>query len=93
MTAEAPARCPVCRATFRGTAACSRCGADLAPLMALSAKAYLLRRAARDVLRAGDVVRAGDLAAQAQRLCATEGGRRLGVLARWLLESRRARIA
>ncbi|MBN1422779.1 MAG: hypothetical protein JXP34_28645 [Planctomycetes bacterium] len=87
MIGEAP-RCPVCRASFRGTAACSRCGADLAPLMVLAAKAHLLRRAARDVLRAGDFARAGDLAAEAQRLCATEAGSGLTLLARWLIESR-----
>ncbi len=85
MMAEAVAspRCPVCRAAFRGTSVCSRCGADLLPVMTLMTKARIVREASRAALRAGDATRALDLARRAQALCATEAGRRLQVLARW----------
>lgn len=69
--------CPVCRAAFRGVAECPRCGADLAPLMALAARAYRLRQCARQALQAGDFAAARDLAEQAQRLESTSAGRAL----------------
>ena len=47
-------RCPACRAPWRAVATCPRCGADLAPLMRLAARAWALREAARAVLLAGD---------------------------------------
>ena len=69
--------CPVCRAGFRGAAECPRCGADLGPLMALAARAWRQRQAAREALRDGDAARARDLAAKAQRLQTTQAGKAL----------------
>lgn len=46
-------RCPACRAPWRAVATCPRCGADLAPLMRLAARAWALREAARAALLAG----------------------------------------
>ena len=73
--------CPVCRARFRGTAACSRCGADLTLIMQLEAEAWRLRQAARGAFRAGDASAAQSLAARAQRIRRTPAGRRLELLA------------
>ena len=73
--------CPVCRAAFRATVECSRCGADLRPLMELAARAWRLRQAARTALAAGEFTLAGRLAAQAQALQATAAGRSLQVAA------------
>ena len=47
-------RCPACRAAWRAVAICPRCGADLAPLMRLAARAWALRETARAALAAGD---------------------------------------
>ena len=66
--------CPVCQARFRGSAECSRCGADLGPIMGLVASAWRLREAARQAIAEGDMVRARALAAQAQELCRTPAG-------------------
>jgi hypothetical protein len=65
-TAGIENRCPVCQARFRGARICSRCGADLEPLMLLAVKAWQLRQAARQALDAGDVQRALALAIEAQ---------------------------
>ena len=81
-----PALCPVCRARFRGARICSRCGADLGPLMRLSVAAWRLREAARDSLAAGDFASAYRLAARAQRLQVTGEGRALCLLSAWLAE-------
>jgi hypothetical protein len=77
-------RCPVCQARFRGARICSRCGADLEPLMLLAVKAWQLRQAARDALDAGNVERALELAAEAQSMQATESGAMLRLLGAWL---------
>lgn len=77
-------RCPVCRAAFRGTAECSRCGADLTPLIALIVRACALRRTARQALREGRDDAAHTLADAAQQCCATRAGRQLLLLTRWL---------
>lgn len=69
--------CPVCRAGFRGTATCPRCGADLTALMSLLARAWRLREAARDALTHEDWDTALRLAAEAQQLHATPAGRAL----------------
>ena len=79
-----PALCPVCRARFRGARVCSRCGADLSPLMRLSVEAWMLREAARDSLAAGDFVLASRVAARARRLQVTGEGRALCLLSAWL---------
>jgi hypothetical protein len=73
-------RCPVCQARFRGGAICSRCGADLTPLMLLVARAYSLRQAARQALQAGDEQAALAAAEAAQDLHATSRGSHLQIV-------------
>ena len=48
--------CPVCQARFRGSRLCSRCGADLGPLMIVAVRAWRLREEARDALARGHVL-------------------------------------
>ena len=81
---ESP-QCPVCQARFRGSETCSRCGADLGPLMRLAAKAYQLREEARQALLAEQWGRAGNLAAEAQATCSTRKGEDLQRLSSWLM--------
>jgi hypothetical protein len=69
-----PPVCPVCQARFRGSAQCSRCGADLSALMLLAVHGYALRQAARQLLRQGDSGAALASAQEAQRLHATPQG-------------------
>jgi len=78
-------RCPVCHARFRDACICSRCGADLAPLMLLIAKAYRLRQDARGALQVSDHARALSLAEEAQATCSNSKGRDLWLLCAWLL--------
>ncbi len=73
-----PSCCPVCQARFRGVAQCSRCGADLTPLMLLTARAYLLRQTARRSLRQGHLKLAMDAVQAAHHLRATPEGDLLG---------------
>jgi hypothetical protein len=73
-------RCPVCQARFRRGAICSRCGADLTPLMLLVAGAYSLRQAARQALQAGDEQAALATAEAAQDLHATSQGSLLQIV-------------
>jgi len=80
----APNQCPVCQARFRGARLCSRCGADLGPLMSLAVLAWQRRQAARQAFQASDFGRAADLAAEAQQLHSTPDGERLRLLAAWL---------
>jgi len=77
-------RCPVCQARFRGARICSRCGADLEPLMRLAVNAWQLRQAARRALEGGDLERALRLALEAQGAQATDGGEALRLLGAWL---------
>jgi len=77
-------RCPVCQARFRGARICSRCGADLEPLMILSVKAWQLREKARQALEAGDLERALGLAGEAQGIQVTDSGEALRLLGAWL---------
>ncbi len=72
--------CPVCRARFRGSSLCSRCGADLTALMLLAAHAYVLRRSAHRSLRQGDGPAALATSQAAQRLHATSEGSLLGLI-------------
>ena len=72
--------CPVCKARFRGEAECPRCGADLTPLMLLSAHAYRLRQAARLALESGDFETALSSARGAEDLHSTGEGRLLEFL-------------
>jgi len=68
-------QCPVCQARFRGSRICSRCGADLEPLMVISVNAWRLREAARQALLDGEIGRAFALAAEAESLQATAPAR------------------
>ena len=77
-------RCPVCQARFRGARICSRCGADLGPLMLLAVQAWQLRQAARLALDAGEVERALALASEAQGIQSTGSGEALRLLGAWL---------
>jgi hypothetical protein len=83
-------RCPACQARFRGSRICSRCGADLGPLMLLTVKAWHLRQAARQALDAGDVGRALGLAIEAQSTQKTGSGEALRLLGAWLKTVRAA---
>ena len=75
-----PASCPVCRARFRGSSQCSRCGADLSALMGLAAQAYRLRQSARQLLKQGHCQAALASAQAAQRLHRTPEGSLLNVV-------------
>jgi hypothetical protein len=83
-TAGVENRCPVCQVRFRGSRICSRCGADLEPLMVLTVKAWQLRQAARQALEAGEPERALELVSEAQGTQNTGGGEALRLLAVWL---------
>ena len=72
--ASTSAACPVCRARFRGSESCFRCGADLSPLLLLSAHAFRLRETARTLLGQGDFRQALRCAEEAERLHATPQG-------------------
>jgi hypothetical protein len=82
--AGAANRCPVCQARFRDARMCSRCGADLEPLMRLAVQAWQSRQAARQALDAGDAERAQRLAMEAQSIQSTESGEALRLLGAWL---------
>ena len=76
MTADIEGKlsCPVCRARFRGSRECSRCGADLLALMLLVAKAYQLRQTARHSLKQRNFQMALVSVQAAQRLHVTPEG-------------------
>ena len=80
MADEDALRCPVCRAQFRQSRTCSRCGTELTPLMLLAGRAHQLRQSAASALRAGDLPRAASLARQAQAVHATDRSRRLAAV-------------
>jgi predicted amidophosphoribosyltransferase len=75
MSSPAPLICPVCQARFRETVQCSRCGADLAPLMRLAAAAGLLRQAAFQAQLAGQFPLADQLVQRAAQWHATPSER------------------
>jgi predicted amidophosphoribosyltransferase len=77
----AESRCPVCQARFRDAVTCSRCGADLAPLMVLAVNAWRAREGARAAIASGDYTAAGEFAVRAQQWCFTERGERARLLA------------
>jgi hypothetical protein len=68
------AKCPVCKASFRGAEICPRCGADLRVLMLLATHAYSLRKTAKRYLLAGDTQAALAAVGAAQNLHATSHG-------------------
>lgn len=72
--------CPVCRARFRGSSRCSRCGADLTALLLLTAHAYVMRQTARKLLKQGDCQAALASVQAAQRLHLTPEGSLLYVV-------------
>ena len=76
--------CPVCRAGFRGTKECSRCGVDLTIIMTLAARSQLCREAARKAIHSRDYEKAHKLATKAQKIHETETGRRLFLLKSWI---------
>ncbi|HEV2960687.1 MAG TPA: hypothetical protein VG649_02600 [Candidatus Angelobacter sp.] len=76
--------CPVCRARFRGSSECSRCGADLKTIMVLQVKAWRLREAARQAIASGNPINAATLASQAEELHGTPAGKRIQALSSWL---------
>jgi hypothetical protein len=78
--------CPVCRARFRGSSDCSRCGADLTIVMNLAAAAWRMRQAARQAIAQGDPHGARQLASQAESICHTQAGARLEQISAWLGE-------
>ena len=69
-----PGCCPVCQARFRGASRCSRCGADLSVLMSLASQAFVLRTAARELLRQADYRAAAASVQAAQLVHATPEG-------------------
>ena len=69
--------CPACGAGFRGTATCSRCGADLGVVMGLALAAFLIRARARRRLLEGDLEGAGALAQESERLDRSPAGEAL----------------
>ena len=77
-------RCPVCRAKFRGSRQCSRCGSDLTAIMVLSARALHRRANAKRSLYALNFKKAHEHAATAQKEHATQTGRKLLLLTSWL---------
>jgi hypothetical protein len=87
------ARCPVCRARFRDSTVCSRCGADLEPLMLLLGRTYELRKQAAQCLLAGEYARAQKLASDAQAGRFTRRGADLERLSAWLLRESGRHVA
>jgi len=77
-------RCPVCQARFRGTRRCSRCGADLEPLMRLALRAWRLRESARQAFAAGNLQETLVRVEQAQHIHAADSGQALRLLIAWL---------
>ncbi len=86
MSASQAPCCPVCSATFRESDRCSRCGADLRPLMTLVARSWSLRQRCRDAIRAGRYALAVQFAQAANEAHATRASRRLCRLARSMAE-------
>lgn len=84
-TGTRPGTCPVCSARFRGLGSCSRCGADLLPLMAVIVRARRLRLRAREALLCGSTAAAAHLAREAQATCATARGAAILELAEWIV--------
>src|ERR1700761_522050 len=77
-------QCPVCRARFRGSRYCSRCGADLADLMRIAARAWRLRNQARRAIRCGDWHNAAALAYDAAVEFKTPQGEALRLIGEWM---------
>lgn len=78
-------RCPACSARFRGARFCSRCGADLGPLMLIATKAQILRTKAHQAFSTGNLKEAALWAHEAEELHATPKSKQLVALMDWLL--------
>jgi len=76
--------CPVCKAKFRGTRKCSRCGADLSAIMRLCTIAKQNRENCRTAILSNDFEKAYDLAQKAQGMHNTNPGKKLLILSSWL---------
>lgn len=75
-------RCPTCRAPWRQSALCTRCGTDLSALMQVVIRAWELREAARQLVNDGtQPAEAVRLARAACQLHATPQSRELLALA------------
>ncbi len=74
-------RCPVCRAGFRGSAQCSRCGADLSTLMRLVGRAWRMRDQAEALLQRRKYAFALTAAEASVTFHSTARGRRLACVA------------
>ena len=77
MSEELQLTCPVCRARFRGETSCSRCGADISPLMELATRAFVLRNRACSALNRNDLALASTLIRKANTLHRTSAGETL----------------
>lgn len=76
--------CPTCRAPWRETTECPRCGSDLTPIMRIAAAAWRHRRAAIAALAAGKSGEALVHASEAMALQRTEDDVEIVFLARLL---------
>lgn len=74
--------CPTCRAPWRESPECPRCGSDLTALMRLAAAAFHHRKAATAALTTGRLSEALHHANEANRLHRTERGDALLLMAR-----------
>lgn len=61
-------RCPVCRARFKDEPICTRCGADLSPLLAIEAEAAVLEEQAVALTHTGQWLEVWEVAEQALAL-------------------------
>lgn len=77
--------CPVCHARFRGAKTCSRCGADLTPLMLILLRAQRLRELAREALTRGDYDKSLKWTRVSLKLYQCEEALDLEALAQWCL--------
>ena len=77
MSTDEKLRCPVCRAMFRSSPECSRCGADLTKLMTIAARSHFLCQAARDALQQDHIDQAKKLTQLALNLHITSAAKTL----------------
>jgi len=84
MPSDKQLSCPVCKARFRGSCACSRCGADLTPLMELAVQAFAAHQDGVQALAKGDFAEASQLAGKAALLHNTAATHNLTLLTKWL---------
>jgi hypothetical protein len=78
--------CPVCKARFRESRICSRCGADLSPLMEIAAQAFAAYQNGVLALANGHFAKASQLAEKAALLHNTAATHNLTLLTKWLID-------